>query len=189
MPEEPSDDVRVVDQMTVRGVVTTRIWSASALERVRPNWSNLPRETRHRLLSKPERYPASPKYVGKTENLVLNAYLEAFAAGENPTPSHLALGDGTTEPQASNTSLNNEVYRSIVGQDEADGRDRLTSTFLSQDEANGLALREVGFTDGPTTEDWQQLTHVVLSTSDQIDQKTSDEIVTYQYELHWRRVS
>lgn len=173
----------------VRGRVTLRVWSVAALERARPNWSNLPRKTRLNLLTKPDEYPVSPTHVGTSWNMVLDNYLEALARGENPPPSHLALGDGTTAEDATNDSLNNEVYRSTVGQDETDGRDRLTSTFISQDEANGQAIREIGFTDGATTDDWTQLTHIVLPTSDQIAEKTSEETVTYDYELLYRRVN
>lgn len=178
-----------VGRFAIKGRVTMRVWSADALERARPGWSDLPRETRHRLLSTPSEFPAAPKHVGEAWNMVLDNYLEALAAGDNPAPSHLAIGDGTTSPAAGNNALNNEVYRTVVGQDETDGRDRLTSTFLSQNEANGLALREIGFTDGATSENWTQLTHVVLPSSDQIDSKTSGETVTYDYTLQYRRVN
>lgn len=174
--------------LMVRGRVTIRVWSVSALERALTNWSRLPRDTRFNMLTKPSKFPVAPKHVGTSWNMVLNNYLEALARGENPPPTHLALGDGTTAEDPANNSLNNEVYRSTVGQDETDGRDRLTSTFLSQDEANGLALREIGFTDGAVNDDWTQLTHTVLPTSDQIDEKTSEETVTYDYELLYRRV-
>lgn len=173
----------------VRGRVTIRVWSVSALERARSNWSNLPRNARFNMLTKPDEFPVAPKHVGRSWNMVLNNYLEALAAGDNPDPTHLALGDGTTAEDPTNNSLNNEVYRSTVGQDETDGRDRLTSTFISQDEANGLALREIGFTNGGVTDNWTQLTHTVLPTSDQIAEKTSEETVTYDYELLYRRVN
>lgn len=174
------------DSFGITGRVTVRVWDVPTLREYIPRWSALPREARHARLSDPDALPVEPTHVGTSTNMILDNYLEAFAAGNYPQPTHLALGDGTTSPAAGNDALNNEVYRTVVGQDEADGKDRLTSTFISQNEANGQALRELGFTDGATSDDWQQLTHTVLQSSDQIDEKTSSETVTYDYDLQFR---
>ena len=120
--------------------------------------------------------------------MVVDNYLEALAAGENPPLAYLALGDGTTAPQATNNALNNEVYRAQVGTDEGDARDRVTSTFLSQNEANGETLAELGFVTGQTNENWTLLTHTVLDSADQYT-KTSAMVITYNYVIEWRRVS
>lgn len=180
--------IRVSDSAGVGGRVTVRVWDVEELEANYPRWSRRPRFLRHRLLSNPDYWPVDPIREGTTRNLATDGYLEALAAGADPEPSHLALGDGTTAPAGTNTQLNNEVYRTLVGQDEPDGKDRLTSTMVSQNEANGLAIREIGFTDGPTGGSWTLLTHTVLDAADQIDQKTSDITVTIQYVLEYRRI-
>lgn len=181
-------DVDDGDRLALEGTVTTRVWRVKDLERERPNWSNLPRETRHTLLSRPSEYPASPVHEGTSSNMVVDNYLEALAAGENPDLAYLALGDDTTAPQATNNALNNEVYRAQVGTDEGDNRDRVTSTFLSQNEANGETLAEIGFVTAQTDEDWTLLTHAVLDSTDQYT-KTSNMVITYNYVIEWRRVS
>lgn len=171
------------------GLVAMHIWDARELARVWPDWPDLPRAERHARLREPSAAPVSPDRTVRGQNMILDAYLEALAAGENPVPTNLALGDGTTPPVATNTSLNNEVYRTFVGDTDAAGQDMLTSTFISQNEANGEAIREIGFTDGEVTDSWTQLTHLVLDPADQVDEKTSTMTITIDYALLWRRVS
>lgn len=177
------------DNATVRGIITTRVWDVSELEDADPEWSDRPKGERHELLRDPSSYPTAPMSETVTKNIPVDGYLEAMAAGDNPQPNYLAIGDGTTAPDGANTSLNNEVYRTNVGSDEQSGRDRITSTFLSQNEANGHAIREIGFTDAQQGDNWTLLTHAVLDSTDQIDEKTSATAVTFNYVLSWQRVS
>ncbi|ELY91480.1 hypothetical protein C484_10646 [Natrialba taiwanensis DSM 12281] len=165
-----------------------RIWDVDTVENADPEWPNRPREERHAMLQDPSTYPAAPIHEGETTNLAVDGYFEALAAGDNPQPTHLAIGDDDTPAEATNTSLNNEVYRTVVGDDEPDGRDRVTSTFISQNEANGYTLREIGFVTGAVDDNWQLLTHVALDSTDHID-KTSNNMIVYNYTLEWRRVS
>ncbi|WP_331232705.1 hypothetical protein [Natronorarus salvus] len=195
MPGADPDDsdadhsVTASDGTGFQGVATVRMWSISSLERVRPNWSNLPRQARHNMLTRPARYPTAPIKTARAENLVLDNYLEALASGDSPQPTHLAIGDDdSASPQADSDALNNEVYRTQIGQDEGDGRDRLTSTFISQNEMNGLGLAEIGFANGPDAEDDDLLTHLLLDASDQLESKTSDITITIDYTLFYQRV-
>jgi hypothetical protein len=180
-------DIKTNDGMTVEGRITTRVWDVEQVEHADPEWSDRSKEEKHELLCDPSDYPTAPISEGETTNIPVDGYLEALAEGDNPEPSHLAIGDDDSQPSSSNEELNNEVYRTIVGEDEADGRDRITSTFLGQDEANGNTLKEVGFVDGSEGDDWLLLTHAALDTGDQVD-KTSNIMVTYNYTLSWRRV-
>lgn len=173
----------------IRGIVTLRIWSVPDLKEYKNNWKSLSQSEKLDILSNPSDYPVSPLEEHTSTNMVLDNYLELLAAGETARPTHLALGDGTTSPQGGNDSLNNEVYRTIIGQDESSGRDRLTSTLISQNEANGQSIREIGFTQGSESDNWTQLTHTVLTSTDQIDEKTSNMAVTIDYILEYRRVS
>lgn len=181
--------VEIKDSASLRGKITTRVWDVGDLKNADPEWDNRTHEEQHSLLRDPSTYPTAPMYEGTSSNMPVDGYLEEMAAGNNPQPTHLAIGDGTTAPDGSNTSLNNEVYRTIVGDDESSGRDRVTSTYLSENEANGHSLREIGFTDGATDENWTLLTHAVLDSSDQIDEKLSTMVVVYNYTLSWVRVS
>lgn len=180
-------DVAAEDPFAVEGGIRVRAWDVRDLKDAYPVWDLLSKDTRHAILRDPQRRPA-PAFEGGTSNMVLDNYLEALAAGTNPDPSHLALGDDdTTAAAGTNDTLNNEVYRTVVGNDEQDGKDRLTSTFVSQNEANGNAIREVGFATGPVDGAWTLLTHAILPAGDQIDEKTSNMTVTIDYILSYRR--
>lgn len=183
-----SDAAAATDATGVSGVVRVRVFDADALRGAYPGWDHLARDVRHSLLTDDDRCRVEPVRETVTENLVVDNYLEALAGGTNPAPSHLALGDdASTAADGTNDSLNNEVYRTVVGNDEQDGKDRLTSTFISQNEANGNAIREVGFTTGPLDGAWTLLTHAILASGDQIDTKTSNMTVTIDYILQYRR--
>ena len=181
-----STDITTGSGLGVAGYARLKIWQASDLAAFDPYWESYTERARHALLCRPE--APDPVRVIESENLVMDNYLAGLAAGQSPQPTHLALGDGTTAPAATNDSLNNEVYRTVVGQDEPDGMDRLTSTFISQNEANGFAIREIGLTDGDTGGAWQLLTHLVLDPIDQVDEKTSNMTLTIDYVLEYRNL-
>lgn len=175
------------DAAGISGRVRLRVWTVDALRGAYPGWDDLTREARHSILCD-DRLRVEPDREATAENLVTDNYLVSLAAGNNPEPSHLAIGnDDTTAAAGTNDALNNEVYRATVGSDEQDFKDRLTSTFISQNEANGLAFREVGFASGPRDAAWELLTHTILASADQIDEKTSNMTVTIDYILSYRR--
>lgn len=170
----------------VAGRVRLRVWDVDELEEYIPQYSRRRRERRHALLS--AALPVEPEREVVVENMVLDNYLEMLARGANEHPDYLALGDGTTAPDPANDSLNNEVYRTPTGQNEVTGSDRLTSTLISQNEANGEAIREVGLTTDARERSWTQLTHVVLDSADQIEEKNSKMALTIDYILEFRRL-
>lgn len=174
------------DGIGISGRIVLRAWWVDDLEAGRAVWSQANRSLRRTWLSIPELWPAEPFLEVEMSNLVLDTYLEELARGHAVQPTHLALGDGTTAPAPGNESLNREHYRTTLGQDEQDGKDRLTSTLISQNESNGDAIREIGLTDGRNPETSTLLTHVVLNDADQIDEKTSDMTVTIDYILEFR---
>lgn len=183
---DPDPDPDTVDGVGLAGWARIRGFDVEALAAEIPNWHSRRRGVRHAILSRDP--PVAPTFDVATRNLVLDNYLEILARGVSPGLTHLALGDGTTAPDPANNSLNNERYRTRVGQDEQSGLDRITSTFVSQNEANGEAIREIGFTTGPRDGNWTQLTHLVLDEGDQIDEKNSSTAVTIDYIIEFRRI-
>lgn len=172
------------DGISIRGIIRMRAWSLSALREEIPDWDERSRGDKLRILLSE---PIEPFHDIVTENLVTDEYLDTLASGLNPNPTHLALGNETTAPVGTNQTLNNEVYRTRVGQDESEGKDRLTSTLISQNEANGRSIREIGLTNGAKMGEWTLLTHAILDSADQIDEKTSSMTITIDYVLEYRR--
>lgn len=182
-----ADEVDPDASVGVTGRVRLRGWEVEDLRHHIPQWDRRLKRRRHAFLMS-DLLEVDPVFEATETNLILDNYLDILARGEAVYPSHLALGDGTTAPAAGNDSLNNEVYRPQVGQNVKDGHDRITSTFVSQNEANGEAIREVGLTNGRTDENWTLLTHVVLDDADQVDEKTSRIALTIDYVLEFRRL-
>lgn len=181
-----SPSITLRDGLGVSGRAVLRVWDVDELVAERPSWRFMNRGLREAFLMHRELWPCEPRRVIRSENLILDNYYQLLASGTHPDLSNLALGDGTTAPAAGNDSLNNEVYRTIVGQREQDGADRLTSTLISQNEANGQDIREVGLTTGSETEPSQLVTHIVLDSADRIEPKTSDMTVTIDYIIEYR---
>ena len=162
------------------GEITVSLFDVATLESRYSNWSQLPKDRRLELLKADGDRP-DPYRVIEQENLILNSFLEQFAAGETDLPL-LALGDSAVTPDETNTELNSEVWRTAVGQDEPSGSVRLTSTLLSQNEANGESIVEIGFHDGT-----RLLTHAILSPGERIDEKTASDTATIDYSIRHER--
>lgn len=188
--------VEETNTIAVNGNIHLQAWWLNEIQAMcETSWSGLSQADKHAHLRKPSDFPAAPFHNVRETNLAVDGFLEQLAIAMNPngsadvSASHLALGDGTTAPDGTNTALNNEVYRTFVGDSSPNGRDLVTSTFISQNEMNGEALREIGLTTGGLSDDWALLTHLVLASGDQIDQKTSEMVVTINYTIEFRRVS
>lgn len=172
------------------GHVTARTWSPATLRRHINSWPVLETD-KERLQAIRGVDPALAESTHTTENIAVDGLLNFIVQGLDPTSSkraetsHLALGTDTTTPQATNTSLGNEVYRTIVGDADVDGADLLTSTFLSQTEANGNLLTEIGLVGGPDADD-PLLTHALFASGEEVE-KTTDMVVTIDYVLELRR--
>lgn len=184
------------DTLTINGRVHLQAWWVSELEAMcSEGWAWLSRANRRARLRTPSNFPVSPFHSVREKNIAVDGFLEQLAIAMDPngsadvSASHLALGDGTTAEDGTNTTLNNEIYRTFVGDSDPVGRDLVTSTFISQNEMNGEALREIGLTTGSVSDDWTLLTHLVLDSGDQIDQKTSEMVITVNYTIEFRRVS
>lgn len=189
-------DMTNADTIAMSGRFHLAAWNVDALKITQPEWDTLPRAERHELLRSPSTYPAAPFFEIEAGNMTVDGLLEELARGMDPgqvvdvSASHLALGDDdSVAPSSSNESLNNEVYRTQVGDSAPDGRDLVTSTFISQNEMNGEAIREIGLTTGDASSDPTLLTHAVLADADQIDQKTSEMVVTIDYVIEFRNIS
>lgn len=183
---EQSDTVNV----DPKGHITVKTWAPETLREHIKRWPILDTDT-DRLRAIHQLDDSLAESITETENIAVDGLLTFIAQGLDPTSleraetSHLALGTDTTEPQASNESLGNEVYRTIVGDAEVDGADLLTSTFLSQTEANGYLLTELGLVGGPDQDD-PLLTHALFASGEEID-KSTDLVATIDYVLELRR--
>lgn len=172
------------------GHITVKTWSPETLREQIKRWPLLETD-KERLQAIQQLNDELAESIHETENIAVDGFLTHIAQGLDPTSSqraeasHLALGTDTTDPQGSNTSLGNEVYRTIVGDADVDGADLLTSTFLSQTEANGYLLTELGLVGGPNQDD-PLLTHALFASGEEID-KTTEMVATIDYVLELRR--
>ena len=168
------------DTVSISGHVKGVIFDVSLIRDRSPIWDALTREQRHSVLSSGLADDAVVRVI-ECDNLVLDTYLESLAAGSSPIPDDLAFGDGLDDPQPTNTALNNEVHRTFVGDVDHDGAQMLTSTLLSQSEANGESINEVGLASGDL------LTHRVLDEPDRIDEKTGNMAIIWNYLIDFGR--
>lgn len=174
------------------GRVTTRTWSPATLRTHIKAWPVLESD-QEKLRRIHQLNDALADSVNETTNIPVDGLLNYLAEGLNPTTStmaqasHLALGTAEDDPQGSNDTLGNEVYRTIVGDGDTTANELLTSTFLSQTEANGYNITEIGLCGGPQP-DGPLLTHALLGTGNTIE-KNSSMVVTIDYILEFTRGS
>lgn len=179
------------DGFDAKGRIVARTWSPETLRREIKTWPLLETDS-ERIQAIRRLDDTYAEEVLETENIAVDGLLAFIARGLDPTStesaqaSHLAVGTATDEPQATNTELGNEVYRSRVGDADRDGSDLLTSTFLSQAEANGYTLTEVGLVGGPVGSDEPLLTHALFDSGQEIE-KTVGKAATIDYVLEIRR--
>lgn len=179
-----------VDQPTIdtQGTITVKTWDPAILRLYIPWWDALTDSDRLAELQALERDIESTTI---TKNISLNGLLAHIANALNPiassdaTTSHLALGTATDDPQPDGDSLGTEVYRTIVGDADTDGSDLLVSAILSQTEANGYTITEIGLAGGPDEDD-ALLTHALLDVGQEIEKNTK-MVVTFDYILEFRR--
>lgn len=172
----------ISDGISIQGHLTVRSYDVETIRGEYPGWDSMDDEERLSALESIE-----PDEKSQTSNLVLDSYLTDLAIAiannsmENVDITHLAVGNGTTAPASTNTTLNNEVYRTKIGTRESDAGDVLTSTLFGQTEANGYTLTECGLTGSKVT-DQDVHTHAVFDSADQID-KNSGMVVVIDYIL------
>lgn len=176
----------------VNGHITIKTWDARMLRRRVKSWPTLTKQEQFEIVRELDDEYATT--VTRTTNIPLDGLLGFIAKSLNPKStetaeaSFLAIGTGTVEPVPTNTSLTDEVYRTAVGDAEVDGSDLLTSTFLSQAEANGYTISEIGLAGGDVGSDEPTLTHALL-TPERYIEKNSRMVVTIDYVLEIRRPS
>lgn len=182
--------VRDTGMFEPEGRVEVQEWDVATLRREIKAYDALDRVER---LGRIRQLNAELADTVTTHNMALDGLLEFIPAALDPTApaststSHLALGDGTADPQPGNETLNNEVYRIQVGDADTDGADLLASAFLSQTEANGYTISEIGLAGGRETDD-PLLTHAVLDSTETVD-KNTNMVVVFNYVLEFRRPS
>lgn len=77
----------------------------------------------------------------------MNKYLVDCAdLGQTPISDYyLAVGNDDTAPSSTNTSLNNEVYRTSYTNSTDNGSSVKISTYIGSGGANGYTIKEVGY--------------------------------------------
>jgi len=128
-----------------------------------------------------------PIDIAVDRNVVLDGFLEYIVdhvdSSQSPSgidASHLAVGDGSSQPSSSNTGLNNEVHREAVDSSTDNGKNLTTETLIGTGEANGNTFREVGLVSASTGGTF--FNHSLVSE----ETKTSDVSITYEVELQFR---
>jgi len=91
-------------------------------------------------------------------NLLFNLYRDALAGDWgnilDAKIKHIAIGDGTTAPTVTDTTLDNEVFRVALTDEDATVTAQYTTVFyLAPDEAVG-AIEELGWYAGTGSNDW-----------------------------------
>jgi len=91
-------------------------------------------------------------------NLLFNLYRDALAGDWgnilDAKIKHIAIGDGTTAPAVTDTTLDNEVFRVALTDEDATITAQYTTVFyLAPDEAVG-AIEELGWYAGTGSNDW-----------------------------------
>lgn len=182
------DDEVAVDP---QGTITVKTWSPETLRRHIKRWPLLETDS-ERLRAIRDLDDELAESVGETENIAVDGLLGFIAEGLDPTSSataeasHLAVGTATTAPAGTDTALGNEVHRTFVGDADVDGQDLLTSTFLSQTEANGHLITEIALYGGPVGSGKPMLTKALLGAGNEID-KNSELLATIDYTVEIRR--
>lgn len=174
-----SEKRELADGMGISGHVSIEGYRTDDVRSLHPEWDDASEKERIDIL---EESDVDPVVTANETNLILDEFLYAHARGNANLP-YLAVGDKTAEPNVTNDSLNNETWRTQVGRDEGANNSRLTSTLLSESEANGYGIAEVGFAN-----DDALLTHAILSPGDRIEEKTPGVVVVIYYEIQYQRV-
>lgn len=188
MEQRTVNDDAVIDP---HGEITVRTWKPETLRANIKRWPLLETD-QEKVRAIRHLEDSLAESVATTTNIALDGLLGFIATALDPRSSavaeasHLAFGTGTTDPTGGDTALANEVHRTIVGDADSAGADLLTSTFLSQTEANGHYLTEVGLVGGPAGSSAPFLTRALFSPGSEIE-KNSEMIATIDYVLQIRR--
>jgi hypothetical protein len=190
----------MTDGLVIMGRIIQRCYEYNDIRTKVPSWDDyddLCERTGESFTEQPDpldaaRIKALKKYGPKadttvTENVILDGFLEYIVdhidSTQSPSTidaSHLAIGDGGSNPSSSNTGLNNEVHREAVDSTTDNGKNLTTETLIGTGEANGNTFREVGLVSASTGGTF--FNHSLVSE----ETKTSDVSITYEVELQFR---
>ena len=95
-----------------------------------------------------------------------------------------ALGDGSTAVSASDTQMENEIYRSVKSDASYDGKTCFVDFFYDKSEVSGDFTRFANFIDGTSDPDTGQMwTHLAVNWS-----KTDDQglFISCQYDISYK---
>lgn len=134
------------DRAGASGCFTVASYDVHDLRDAFPLWDSYTDAEKLRLLE--DREPQTRHEASNTWLLVGFAYLiDELDPNQSPSDldaSHIAVGDGTTEPSSGDTGLTNELARFAVGSTTDNGNRLTTSTILASDQYNGETVAEVG---------------------------------------------
>lgn len=132
----------------VYGEVRVRLYDMHEVREAIPEWDAL--DNAQRLDTLHEYGPAPYREV-QTTNVTLNdmhtheaQYWDVNSTTSNLDGSHVALGTDDTAPDATDTSLGSEQYRTTVDDSTVNGRDLETATLLNENEGNTHTYEEIG---------------------------------------------
>lgn len=181
-------DVLETDEAGVVGYGRIILHDAEALNTAIPPFSNLPIERQlaiTRLLVPISVHPfRNTATIGQFETLAekMNPNLDIpLAAG------FMAFGtDNSVSASPSDTSLNNEGYRTGVTEANSSGDTLQTTTFLSATEANDMNpgdnyIREIGLCTHGTPGEGRLLSHTLVDP----EPKSNQTVVTTEYNLRY----
>jgi len=162
-------------KLSVRGRVDTRIYQESPPS----DLSDSEKLTWLREKNPVEQFTEYNTTVfGMHEYFAINLSEDASI---NEYASHLAIGDDGTDPEVTNDTLNNEVFRKEVTDTSQVDNELLCSTFVDSEEANGETFREVGLFAGTDPSD-RMWNHSTISSIDKDNTRTITIDITLTFE-------
>lgn len=132
----------------VHGEIRVRLYDMNEVRRLIPEWGELDNSERLDALHE---YGPDPYRVTETTNVTLNdmheheaQYWDVNSSTNSLDASHVALGTDGTAPDATQSGLQNEQYRTTVDDSVVNGRDLETNTLLSETDGNTYTYEEIG---------------------------------------------
>lgn len=165
--------------LMVSGRVDTNVYDE---EQLPADWDSLSDSEKMNRLDDVE-----PSESYTTHNTTVDGMHTYFARNLNPNDSinlgatHLAVGnDDATNPSTTDTSLNNEVFRTSASSYTQSGSDLTVSTFIDSSEANGYTLKELGLFAGSGSGD-RMWNHSLIANIAKDDSRTITFDVTLTF--------
>lgn len=177
--------IDITDRYGYQGIVRLRVFDVADLRAEWSLWDHFSDTTKlraTRLLEAKQQVVVENQILNNFYTSV-NKHLDRNDTGSGLSASHIAIGDNSTSVSATADTMNNEVYRTLVGQTDQSGTDLITSSLIGQAEAVGEDIKEVALAPGPDPTTDSILTHTALPSGSQVTNKSSGEAVTIDYTL------